>query len=164
MPEFAYVLGLDSTASSVTTSVNTQPESCAPTGTTRTVQGLILAAVKNLKTDLTLQSVVKLDDFQTPLDFVQRGVPTVLDDSVLYLTGIIGKTSKGPRSRSLSKLSLTRPFSRSRLAHCRSSRAFVLGWKCLRPDELGLHRWPHGFPLECVSPVNSRTSIARDQH
>ncbi|GAA5951249.1 hypothetical protein JCM3765_002422 [Sporobolomyces pararoseus] len=92
LPEFAYVLGLDSTASSVTTSVNTQPETCAPTGTTRTVQGLILAAVKNLKTDLTIQSVVKLDDYQTPLDFIQRNVPTVLDDSVLYLTGIIGKT------------------------------------------------------------------------
>ena len=94
VPEFAYVLGLDSTASSVTTSVNTQPETCAPTGTTRTVQGLILAAVKNLKTDLTIQSVVKLDDYQTPLDFIQRNVPTVLDDSVLYLTGIIGKTSE----------------------------------------------------------------------
>ncbi|GAA6063179.1 hypothetical protein JCM10212_003114 [Sporobolomyces blumeae] len=92
LPEFAYVLGLDSTASSVTTSVNTQPETCAPTGTTKAVQGLILAAVKNLKTDLTIQSTVKLDDYQTDLDFVQRGVKTVLDDSVLYLTGIIGKT------------------------------------------------------------------------
>ncbi|GAA5914535.1 uncharacterized protein JCM6883_003197 [Sporobolomyces salmoneus] len=92
LPEFAYVLGLDSTESSVTTSVNTQPETCAPTGTTRTVQGLILAAVKNLRTDLTIQSDVKLDDYETPLNFVQRNVPTVLDDSVLYLTGIIGKT------------------------------------------------------------------------
>ncbi|GAA5937070.1 uncharacterized protein JCM15063_000146 [Sporobolomyces koalae] len=92
LPEFAYVLGLQSTESSVTTSVNTQPETCAPTGTTRLVQGLILAAVKNLKTDLAIQSLVKLDDFQTPLDFNQYNVPTVLDDSVLYLTGIIGKT------------------------------------------------------------------------
>ncbi|BGP00846.1 hypothetical protein RTBOTA2_002159 [Rhodotorula toruloides] len=92
IPEFDYVLGLDSTASSVTTTVNTQPETCAPTGTTKLVQGLILAAVKNLKTNLTIQSTVKLDDFQTPLDFNQFNVPTVLDDSVLYLTGILGKT------------------------------------------------------------------------
>lgn len=92
VPEFDYVLGLDSTASSVTTTVNTQPETCAPTGTTKLVQGLILAAVKNLKTNLTIQSTVKLDDFQTPLDFNQFNVPTVLDDSVLYLTGILGKT------------------------------------------------------------------------
>ncbi|BGP22157.1 pre-rRNA processing protein [Rhodotorula toruloides] len=92
IPEFNYVLGLASTASSVTTTVNTQPETCAPTGTTKLVQGLILAAVKNLKTNLTIQSTVKLDDFQTPLNFNQFNVPTVLDDSVLYLTGILGKT------------------------------------------------------------------------
>ncbi|GAA5969858.1 hypothetical protein JCM21900_004182 [Sporobolomyces salmonicolor] len=91
LPEFAYVLGLSSTSSSVTTSVNTQPETCAPTGTTKAVQALILAAVKNLRTNLTIQSDVQLDDYRTPLDFNQYNVPTVLDDSVLYLTGIIGK-------------------------------------------------------------------------
>ncbi|GAA6027071.1 hypothetical protein JCM8097_006088 [Rhodosporidiobolus ruineniae] len=90
--EFNYVLGLDSTASSVTTSVNPNPESCAPTGTTREVQSLILAAVKNLKSNLTIASDVKLDDYETPLDFSQFNVATVLDDSVLYLTGILGKT------------------------------------------------------------------------
>lgn len=94
VPEFAYVLGLDSTASSVTTSVNQQPETCAPTGTTAAVRALILAAVKNLKTDLALQTVVRLDDYQTPLNFVQKQVPTVLADSVLNLVGVIGKTSK----------------------------------------------------------------------
>lgn len=98
VPEFAYVLGLQSTDSDVTTSVNTQPETCAPTGTTRTVQGLILAAVKNLRTDLAIESVVKLDDYRTPLNFNQYNVPTVLDDSVLYLTGIIGKTSQSNSS------------------------------------------------------------------
>lgn len=46
----------------------------------------------NLRTDLAIQSVVKLDEYQTPLDFSQRGVTTVLDNSVLYLTGIIGAT------------------------------------------------------------------------
>lgn len=92
VPEFDYVLSLDSTETDVTTRVNTQPETCAPTGTTRSVQNSILAAVANLRTDLAIQSVVKLDEYQTPLDFSQRGVTTVLDNSVLYLTGIIGAT------------------------------------------------------------------------
>ncbi|GJN94719.1 hypothetical protein Rhopal_007810-T1 [Rhodotorula paludigena] len=92
LPEFDYVLSLDSTETDVTTRVNTQPETCAPTGTTRSVQNSILAAVANLRTDLAIQSVVKLDEYQTPLDFSQRGVTTVLDNSVLYLTGIIGAT------------------------------------------------------------------------
>ncbi|KAL8278093.1 hypothetical protein RQP46_009553 [Phenoliferia psychrophenolica] len=92
LPEFAYVLGLASTTSTVTTSVNTKKETCAPTGTSSEVAALILAAVKNLRTDLGITSTLKLDDFQTDLAFVQNGVPTVLDDSVLYLTGLIGKT------------------------------------------------------------------------
>ncbi|GAA5897781.1 hypothetical protein JCM8208_000260 [Rhodotorula glutinis] len=92
-PALNGVLALDSTESSVVATVNTQPETCAPTGTTRTVQNIIIAAVKNLKTDLVIQSVVKLDDYQTPLDFVQRDVATVLDpNSVLYLTTILGPT------------------------------------------------------------------------
>lgn len=73
--------------------VNTQPETCAPTGTTREVQNTILAAVKNLRTNLTIESNVKLDDYQTPLNFNQYDVATVLDpNSVLYLTTILGPT------------------------------------------------------------------------
>ncbi|SGY79107.1 BQ5605_C008g05044 [Microbotryum silenes-dioicae] len=90
LPQFAYVLGLSDTSTSVTASVNPNPESCAPTGTTKAVQGLILAAVANLKTDLAISAFTALDQYQTGLNFVQKQVPTVLDDSVLYLTGIIG--------------------------------------------------------------------------
>lgn len=92
LPEFAYVLGLSSTASSIVTSVNPNPETCTPTGTTARVDASILAAVKNLRTNLTIRSTVGLDDYHTPLDFVQLEVPTVLADSVLYLTGLIGKS------------------------------------------------------------------------
>lgn len=92
LPEFEYVLSEVSTATSVTSKVNTGKETCTPTGTTKLVQNIILAAVKNLKTDLGIQSVVALDDFVTPLNFAQNGVPTVLDDSVLYLTGLLGRT------------------------------------------------------------------------
>lgn len=93
MPQFAYVLSLASTESLVTSSVNLDKETCAPTGTTKAVQGLILAAVANLKTDLLIASTLTLDDYQTDLNFIQRNVPTELDESVLYLTGLLGKTS-----------------------------------------------------------------------
>lgn len=89
---FEYVLSLTSTKSSIQSSVNLVPETCAPTGSTALVQGIILAAVKNLQTNLTIQSLTKLDDYQTPLDFSQYQVPTVLDSTVLYLTGVLGKT------------------------------------------------------------------------
>lgn len=70
--------------------MNLEPETCTPTGSTKSVDAIILAAVANLKTNLTIQGVTKLDDFLTPLDFSQYNVPTVLDSSVLYLTGILG--------------------------------------------------------------------------
>lgn len=92
MPEFQYVLGLESTETAVTSRVNTGRETCTPTGTTKQVQDIILAAVANLKTDLGIQSTVALDEYITALNFQQRGVPTVLDDSVLYLTGLLGRT------------------------------------------------------------------------
>lgn len=65
MDEFQYVLGLANTDSDVTTQVNTKGEMCAPTGTTKAVAGLILAAVANLRTDLNITTTTKLDDYQT---------------------------------------------------------------------------------------------------
>lgn len=94
VPQFAYLLSETSTASSVTTSVNQAAESCTPTGTTALVESLIIAAVQGLSTNLSIQSTVKLDNFETPLTFVQNNVPTQLADSVVYLTGLIGKTCK----------------------------------------------------------------------
>ena len=35
------------------------------------------------RTNLTIESIVRLDDYQTPLNFVQNNVPTVLADSVV---------------------------------------------------------------------------------
>ncbi|KAM0789126.1 hypothetical protein ACM66B_003180 [Microbotryomycetes sp. NB124-2] len=88
---FNQVLSLQSLETSVTSTPNLQPETCAPTGTTNQVRNIILAAVQNLRTDLQIESVVRLDEYQTPLNFAQRGVPTVIDDSVLYLTGFLGR-------------------------------------------------------------------------
>ena len=44
------------------------------------------------RTNLSIQAITRLDEYQTPLNFVQYNVPTVLDDTVLYLTTILGKT------------------------------------------------------------------------
>lgn len=46
----------------------------------------------NLRSDLTVATTLRLDDYSTNLNFEQRAVPTFLDRSVLYLTGLIGKT------------------------------------------------------------------------
>jgi hypothetical protein len=83
VPQFNYVLYQPDSPTSITTTVNPNSETCSPTGTTSLVRNLILAAVKNLKTNLTIVSNVALDDYHTPLNFVQNNVPTVLDDTVM---------------------------------------------------------------------------------
>lgn len=92
VPVFAFVLVEPTTLSLVNARVNPSQETCAPTGTTMTVDKLIIAAVANLRTDLGIASTLRLDDYETNLNFVQKSVPTRLDDSVLYLTGLLGKT------------------------------------------------------------------------
>lgn len=82
LPQFAYVLAQPSTNTSVTSRVNPDQETCNPTGTTALVDGLILAAVKNLRSDLSIATTLKLDEYETSLNFAQTGVPTLLDDSV----------------------------------------------------------------------------------
>lgn len=91
---FDQILALDNTDTTVTSTVNMQPETCAPSGTTQLVQNTILAAVRNLRTDLAIESVVRLDEYQTPLNFLQADVPTILSDRVLYLVGLLGKISE----------------------------------------------------------------------
>lgn len=83
--------------------MNPDPETCNPTGTTATVDALILRAVANLRTNLTIQSVIHLDEYSTPLNFVQNDVVTVLDKSVLNLVGLIGKTSESRVSPCLNR-------------------------------------------------------------
>lgn len=92
LPVFAFVLSEPSTNSTVTSMINPDRETCTPTGTTASVDASILAAVANLRTDLDIMSSLKLDDFQTNLNFVQKSVPTSLDKSVLNLVGLLGKT------------------------------------------------------------------------
>ncbi|WFD23341.1 hypothetical protein MEQU1_002030 [Malassezia equina] len=78
---------------SAKTSVNPRPDPNPPSwhsGKQFDVFGAILNAVKGLAVELDIQSTVKLDDYQTNLNFVQKPVPTDTDNSVLYLIGPVG--------------------------------------------------------------------------
>lgn len=91
---FTTLLSGGSTETSVTSKVNLAPETCTPTGSTAAVDKIILAAVKNLKTNLSIASSTRLDDYATNLDFVQLNVPTVLADSVLFVCPSLLLSSK----------------------------------------------------------------------
>jgi hypothetical protein len=60
--------------------VTTTVETSAPcvSGNQFDVDGAILAALKNLKVDLGIDTDVKLDDFATPLSFAQNSIPVVV--------------------------------------------------------------------------------------
>ncbi|KAJ7668375.1 hypothetical protein DFH06DRAFT_1181491 [Mycena polygramma] len=72
----------------VTTAVDTSAPTCV-SGNQFDVDGAILAALKNLKVDLGIDSDVKLDDFATPLSFAQNSIPVVTDKTALYLIGAV---------------------------------------------------------------------------
>lgn len=55
-----------------------------------TALGAILNVLKGLATRIEIESTVKIDDYQTDLDFVQDPVPTDTDDTALYLIGPAG--------------------------------------------------------------------------
>jgi hypothetical protein len=88
-PLFNYVLGLASTQTTVTS----MPDPNAPTcvsGQQFDVNGAILASLQNLRVNLTIQSTVHLDDYQTDLNFNQYMIPTITDRTALYLIGAVG--------------------------------------------------------------------------
>ncbi|KAJ6593726.1 hypothetical protein B0H19DRAFT_32612 [Mycena capillaripes] len=72
----------------VTTTVDTSTPTCI-SGNQFDVDGAILAALKNLKVDLEINTDVKLDDFPTPLSFAQNSIPVVTDKTALYLIGAV---------------------------------------------------------------------------
>lgn len=98
-PLFAYVLGLSTDQlTSLKNQIKTQvladqtsagnaPECVS--GRQFDVFGAILAALENLFVTLQIQSTVKLDDYQTDLDFNQYNVPAITDRTALYLIGAV---------------------------------------------------------------------------
>ncbi|KEI38214.1 uncharacterized protein L969DRAFT_517877 [Mixia osmundae IAM 14324] len=89
--QFNYVLGLESTATSISTAVDTAAPTCV-SGTQFDVFGAILNSLKNLDVSLSIQSQVHLDDYGTALDFNQFNIPTITDSTALYLIGAVGPT------------------------------------------------------------------------
>lgn len=56
-------------------------------GTQFDILGAILRLLQGLQTTIPIQSTLKLDDYQTNLNFQQSPVPTVTDNTALYLVG-----------------------------------------------------------------------------
>ncbi|KAH8925300.1 hypothetical protein BT69DRAFT_1216651 [Atractiella rhizophila] len=89
-PLLQYVHNLPSTDTPVTPTPDLNPPNCH-SGQQFDVLGAILATLKNLFVDLTIESTTRLDDYRTDLDFVQHNVSAVtVDDTALYLVGIVG--------------------------------------------------------------------------
>lgn len=94
---FDYVLGLSLDqihALPITTSVlaDQTSEGNAPqcvSGGQLDYFGAILDTLKNLLATLQLQTTVKLDDYQTNLNFNQYNVPAITDRTALYLIGAV---------------------------------------------------------------------------
>ncbi|WFD34248.1 hypothetical protein MCUN1_001085 [Malassezia cuniculi] len=76
------------------TTIRAKPDDNPPnchSGQQFDVLGAVLAALKNLQVTLNIESTVKIDDYQTDLDFVQQPVPIQSDRTALYLVGVVGK-------------------------------------------------------------------------
>ncbi|GAA93478.1 uncharacterized protein L969DRAFT_39815, partial [Mixia osmundae IAM 14324] len=66
--QFNYVLGLASTATTITTAVDTAAPTCV-SGAQFDVFGAILNSLKNLDVNLQIQSKLHLDDYAASLNF-----------------------------------------------------------------------------------------------
>lgn len=49
----------------------------------------VLASMRNLSVTLQLETTLKIDDYQTALNFDQYNVPAITDRSALYLIGVV---------------------------------------------------------------------------
>jgi hypothetical protein len=74
---FQYLVDNPGIKVAATTTVDTSAPTCV-SGNQFDVAGAILATLKNLKVDLGIDTNVKLDDFATPLSFLQSSIPVVV--------------------------------------------------------------------------------------
>lgn len=78
------------TLQSTATAVSPFPYDTAPpcnSGTQFDILGAILRLLQGLQTSIPIQSTLKLDEYQTNLNFIQQPVPTITDNTALYLVG-----------------------------------------------------------------------------
>lgn len=76
--------------SDTSTSVSPYPYDTAPpctSGTQFDILGAILKLLQGLQTSIPIESTVKIDEYQTDLNFIQSPVPTITDNTALYLVG-----------------------------------------------------------------------------
>ncbi|KAJ7874667.1 hypothetical protein B0H14DRAFT_3551962 [Mycena olivaceomarginata] len=85
---FQYLVDNPGIKVAATTTVDTSAPTCV-SGNQFDVAGAILATLKNLKVDLGINTNVKLDDFATPLSFLQSSIPVVTDQTALFLIGAV---------------------------------------------------------------------------
>ncbi|EST10168.1 Protein of unknown function DUF3712 [Kalmanozyma brasiliensis GHG001] len=88
-PLFAQVLAQASTQTTISPYPDFNPPNCR-SGNQFDVLGAILRTLQGLTTRLDIQSSVKLDEYFTNLNFVQQPVPTITDNTALYLLGPAG--------------------------------------------------------------------------
>ena len=87
--EFNKVMAMRSTKTTIQPYPDSNPPNCH-SGRQFDVFGAVFSLLKGLKVTLDIQSTVKLDDYQTNLNFKQEPVPTDTDDTALYLIGPVG--------------------------------------------------------------------------
>lgn len=88
-PFFQEVLDLPSTNTTIIPYPDDKPPPC-DSGRAFDTLGAVLDLLKGLATRIDIESTLKIDDYQTDLDFVQNPVPTATDNSALYLVGPVG--------------------------------------------------------------------------
>lgn len=93
-PFFQQVLDLPDTTTTIVPTPDPQPAtargSVCYSGRAFDTLGAVLELLKPLTATIPIQSTVKIDDYQTDLNFVQSPVPVATDDTALYLIGPAG--------------------------------------------------------------------------
>lgn len=87
--QFDLVKRMKSTKTNVKPYPDSNPPNCH-SGRQFDVFGAVFNLLKGLKVTLDIKSTVKLDDYQTDLNFKQSPVPTDTDETALYLIGPVG--------------------------------------------------------------------------
>ena len=87
--QFDKVMAMSSTKTTVQPYPDDNPPNCH-SGRQFDVFGAVLSLLKGLEVTLDIQSITKLDDYQTPLNIIQQPVPTDTDRTSLYLIGPVG--------------------------------------------------------------------------
>jgi hypothetical protein len=88
-PFLQQVLDLPDTRTTIIPVPDDQQPPCV-SGRAFDTLGAVLQALRGLATSIPIRSTVKIDEYQTDLNFIQQPVPTQTDETALYLLGPAG--------------------------------------------------------------------------